>query len=157
MTFNLFLRSLCGLLYALLLGNCTSAKINSDELNKIKTMKPPSDQALVYIVRPEAFGAAITFDVTCDDMRIGATRGKNFLYILLPPGPHSFMTNAENKSYFLLATEPGETYFLRQDVKTGKNYARCIWKILENETEGRNALSKCKLAADCVAYASKKQ
>lgn len=152
------LRLCCGLIPVLLLASCISAKISNTELHQIKTMKPAPDQALVYVVRPEGYwGAAILFEVTCDNKLLGSTRGKNFLYVQLPPGPHRFVTTAENKSEFLLTAVAGKTYFLKQEVKMGGIYARSSWKQLESETEGRNVLGKCKLAADCVGCAGKKQ
>ena len=111
----------------------------------IKFMNPPEGKSLVYIVRPSVIGFAINFTVTCDDITIGKTKGKNFLYAILNPGPHVFVSKGENSSELHLILEVGKTYFIEQKVRMGLLYARNKIQLI-NEKEGRNKLDKCNLS-----------
>lgn len=131
--------------------SCSTTKMVTEDLQTIKTISPDSGKALVYIVRPSVVGSAITFGVTCNDVHIGATNGKRFIYAFLDPGTHTFISKAENKSELFLKVEPGETYFINQKAKMGLLFARVGMEAVDEKT-GRSLLSKCKLSGDCPAH-----
>ncbi len=133
--------------------SCSTTKIASSDLQQLKNQKPADGKALVYFVRPNAFGGAIGFKVSCDGNHIGTTTGKRFIYTQLEPGTHSFLSKAENKAELYLEVEAGETYFIEQKVKMGIAIARNQLERL-SDAEGRAALRKCKLSGDCPAYKS---
>lgn len=110
--------------------------------------------ALVYVVRPSGFGAAIRMRVTCDGISIGSTNGKRYIYSFVKPGKREFISKAENKDELVLMVEAGKTYFFEQKVQMGIVAARNQLERLD-ETDGRNKLAKCKLAGDCPAYTVK--
>jgi len=110
----------------------------------VKQTIPPQGKALVYVVRPNRAGGIIKFKFHVDGKYIGTTRARQFLYSILNPGPHLFMSKAENRSEMQLNLEAGKTYFLKQKIKIGGLKARNEL-IQLNESEGREMLQKCKL------------
>lgn len=133
---------------ALIMGGCATVGKMPVEMDlKIKEMKSPEGKALVYIVRPSSFGFAIKMTVTCDGEYVGTTAGKRYIYTVLSPGNHLFVSKAENKSELSIVLEEGKTYYLEQQVKMGLIKARNKLVRLD-EVEGRNKLSKCSLSDD---------
>ena len=110
----------------------------------VKQTIPPQGKALVYVVRPNRAGGLIKFKLHVDGIHVGTTKARQFLYSILNPGPHLFMSKAENRSEMQLNLEAGKTYFLKQKIKLGGIKARNEL-ILVNEIEGREMLEKCKL------------
>lgn len=143
----------CFIILSAAICSCSTAKIASTDLNHIKTLSPDSGKALVYVVRPSIVGSAITFGVKCNDMPIGSTNGKRFIYTFLEPGTHIFTSKAENVSDLFLKVESGRTYFINQKPKWGTLFSRVQLEKLDEKT-GRSYLSKCKLSGDCLAYKS---
>jgi hypothetical protein len=109
-----------------------------------KTLQPPADKALVYVVRPSRMAFGVKMKFFCDEQLIGKTRAKQFLYMLLDPGEHHFLSKSENKSKLDLTLEAGKTYYLQQKVRFGILFARTKLALID-EAHGRVALYKCKL------------
>ena len=146
-------------LTATVICGCSTARISSDNLKNIKELQPPNGKALVYFVRPEFYGFAVSFRVTCDNKPIGTLSGKRFIYTILDPGLHTFRGKTgdvvNNQSELSLNTQPNQTYFVHDMVQTGVLMAQ-NQLILLDEISGRKALKKCKLSGDCstcLAYA----
>lgn len=136
----------------LVLTACSTAKIaDPAEDQRLRTMTPPEDMALVYFVRPSSLGSAIKMGVTCDGTLIGSTHGKRYIFATVKPGKREFVSTAENKDDLVLVLEAGKTYFIEQQVKMGIIAARNRLERLE-EAEGQQKLAKCKLSGDCLAY-----
>jgi len=110
----------------------------------VKQTIPPQGKALVYVVRPNRAGGIIKFKFHVDGKHVGTTKSRQFLYSILNPGPHLFMSKAENRSEMQLNLEAGKTYFIKQKIKIGGLKAR-NQLIQVNEREGREMLQKCKL------------
>jgi hypothetical protein len=136
-----------------ILLSCSTAKISTVELDKVKMLQPPSDKALVYFVRPSSIGTAIKFGVSCDGKELGSTKGKRFIYAIVDTGMHTFVCTAENKSELILKTEAGKIYFIEQQVKMGIVAARTKLVRLD-EVSGRKKLEVCKLSGSCPACSS---
>lgn len=134
---------------------CSTAKIaGPEEDQRLRTLTPQPDMALVYVVRPAGVGGAIRMPVTCDGTPIGSTNGKRYIYAFVKPGKREFISKAENKDELVLVIEAGKTYFFEQKVQMGFIMARNQLERLD-ETQGRKKLAKCKLAGDCPAYTVK--
>jgi hypothetical protein len=136
------------LLLAAILSGCAAAKISSDNLAAIKTMQPPAGKALLYVVRPQTYGLALHFTVLCDDKKIGELSAKRFIYIVLDPGTHHFVTHAANTSEITVTVEAGQTYFIQQQVVMGAFYAENHFLTL-SDLDGRKKLNKCELSPVC--------
>lgn len=137
-------------LTALLMGCSATGKAPPELDLQAKELAPPPGTALVYIVRPSKMGMAIKMKVYCDGKYLGATGGGRFIYAILEPGSHIFMSKAENESELPIVLEPDQTYFLEQKVKMGILKARNNLARLGDE-EGLDKLYKCTLSTDLAA------
>lgn len=112
-----------------------------------KGLTPAEGKALVYILRPTAFGALIRMTVKCDTVPIGSTKANNYIYAMLDPGPHTLISHSENTFKLDITLEAGKTYYIKQQVKMGIAIAETGLVIID-EQEGQKYLKKCKLAKD---------
>lgn len=147
-----FAFSIFSILIYIFLG-CSTTKMASRDLESLKTQTPPPNKALVYVVRPSSYGYAVSMSVSCNNMDLGSTSGKRFIYAFLDTGLYRFVSKAENKAELFLKVEAGKTYFIEQKIKMGLMLARCNMENL-NESVGRKKLAICKLSGDCSAYVS---
>jgi hypothetical protein len=157
---NTFLPKIWGIIAAfalLFLLSCTSTQLASGESDKLKNMSAPADMSLVYVLRPSSYGGVVRMELTCDGNNIGSTQGKQFIYTLVPPGKHEFISKSENKDALTLITEAGKTYFIEQKVSTGWVMARTELVRVMDDAKGRQKLGKCKLSSSCPAYTPPKQ
>jgi len=111
----------------------------------LSTLDVPEGQSLIYVIRPSIAGSAVNMPVSIDDIRMGSTHGKRFLYAFVAPGKHQLRGMAETEHVLTLTTEPGQTYFVKQKVKMGVLYARNKMVLLE-KTKGIQQITGCKLA-----------
>ena len=134
--------------FALAIAGCSAVGQMPPEMDmKAKEMGPLEGKALVYILRPATFGTAIKMEVTCDGINIGSTGGGRYIYSILEPGSHVFISKAENKSELPIILEAGKVYYLEQKVKMWILKARNNLERLDDQ-EGRDKLLKCKLSND---------
>ena len=113
--------------------------------NQHPTPEPPSDKALVYVIRPTMMGNKIQTKLGVDGQWVGANRGNNYFFLTLEPGEHNFCSQAENRSAVALRVEPGKTYYLQQKIRMGFMKARTSLAVLD-EAEGKKGLAKCHLS-----------
>jgi hypothetical protein len=57
---------------------------------RIKTLRPPRDKALIYVIRPEQVFKNFTTQITCDGGFVGYTKSGMYLALLADPGLHIF-------------------------------------------------------------------
>lgn len=142
---------MCLCLFGLLITSCGTVRTLPEMESKItgavalSTLDVPEGQSLVYVLRPSVVGSAINMPVTIDDIRMGSTHGKRFLYAFVPAGKHTLRGMAETEHELKITTEPGQTYFVKQKVKLGVLYARNKLALLE-KVDGINQITGCKLA-----------
>lgn len=154
-TQSIFYKFLLLTALAVCLGACSTAKLaNPEDDQRLRTMTPPSDMALLYIVRPSAVGSVVRMPVSCDGQSIGSTKGKRYIYALVRPGKHELVSKAENEDNVTVILEAGKTYFFEQQPQMGLVMARNQLERLDDAT-GRKKLAKCKLSGDCPAYVAK--
>lgn len=106
------------------------------------TPEPPSDKALVYVLRPTMLGNKIQSKLAADGQWVGVNRGHNYFFLTLDPGPHFFCSKAENRSVLAVSLEAGKTYYLEQKIKMGFMKARNKLALLP-DGEGTAKLAKC--------------
>jgi hypothetical protein len=139
---------LAALLGLLILTGCAAVgKAPVEKDLEAKKLAPPEGKALVYIVRPSSMGMAIKMEVTCDGKYLGATGGGRFIYAILDPGSHVFVSKAENKSELPIVLEANKTYYLEQKIKMGIIKARNNLERIE-DAEGKDKLNRSSLSAD---------
>ncbi len=114
-----------------------------------KSLSPVQGKAIVYLLRPTDFGAIVKMNIDCDDIHIGSTTAERYVYTLVNPGTHVFVSKSENHSSLSITVEAGKIYYIKQQVKMGIFFAETKLKLLD-DTEGKKYLSKCKLSKDNV-------
>ena len=107
-------------------------------------LAPPSDRALVYLYRSEAFGGAVKMSVLIDGVFSGETVPHAYMLWEVAPGRHVITSKAENDEQLELNAEPGRAYFVWQEVKMGLMMARSRLHLVP-EPEGRGELANCRL------------
>ncbi|HLW83017.1 MAG TPA: DUF2846 domain-containing protein [Candidatus Acidoferrales bacterium] len=103
----------------------------------------PAGKALVYVVRPTHFGAAIQTKLSMDGKWMGVNMANSYFVFLADPGEHKFCSQSENASRLSLTLEAGKTYFLQQHIRSGFFKAENELTQLDDK-HGHEALDKCK-------------
>jgi len=143
MTTNRFLRNpLFATAFFCCLFSCTTTKLSLEEAQRLQSMSAPNEMALVYFVRPNKFAPTQRMRITCDGAKIGSTQGKQYIYTIVKPGKHDFVSKAENKAMLSIVAEAGKIYFIEQVPKPGILKARNELEGLVEEV-GREKLAKC--------------
>jgi hypothetical protein len=109
-----------------------------------QTLPPqPPDKALIYVVRPTHYGAAMQTKLAVDRKWMGVNRVNSYFYFTLSPGPHYFCSELKNTSPSLLSlvVDGGKTYYLQQKIGMDGNFLRLL-----DEEEGKKSLAKCRLS-----------
>jgi hypothetical protein len=134
-----------------LLTSCSAVQKATTEADAgAKTLSPPADKALVYVVRPNFLGTAIRFKVSIDGKYVGTTGGQRYIYTLQDPGLHKIASKAENLAELEIEFAAGQVYYIEQIPRMGIIMARNKLVLLDEAT-GREKLNQCTLSADNVA------
>ena len=104
---------------------------------------PPSDEALVYVVRPTVFGSWDQSKLSIDRKWVGVNQYKTYFVVAVAPGAHDLCSQIENASRLTVTLEAGKTYYFQQHIYAGAWRAQNELSQL-TEAEGRAALKKCK-------------
>jgi hypothetical protein len=137
--------AVAAIVIACLVSGCASVnKAGRDASTQAKTFSPITDKAVVYIYRDEILGAAIKLPVTVDGVVVGETGPKSFLQLALPPGPHTITSMGEKNSSLSLDTQPGQTYYVWQEVKVGMWAARSMLHKVDT-SKGQDGVRECDL------------
>jgi len=102
-----------------------------------------ADKALVYVVRPAGFGAAVKSFFFCDDEVLGINQGSSYFFAPIAPGKRVFWSNSETVVPLELNVEAGQVYYIQQHVDLDTLHARTRLELLDDAT-GREALAQCR-------------
>jgi hypothetical protein len=103
-----------GASFVLALAACVTAALASDKYvvhddkSMDDTRKPAPGKALVYFVRTQMVGAAISVQLVADKKPLGWTRSRTFVVYEGDPGKHEFVSISEGGA-LLDAELPGST------------------------------------------------
>ena len=103
------------------------------------TPEPPSDKAMIYVLRTTIIGYKIASKLAVDGEWKGVNRGRSYFFFTVDPGEHYFCSESENQDYLAVKVEAGKTYFLQQKVEAGVWKARTNLEIM-SEADGRKRL-----------------
>lgn len=119
--------------------------MSADIDSKVKNLQPPSDKALVYVVRPTYLGKPFGGEITANGEYVGTTQGGIYVYAVLNPDTYTFeVTGHDNKSQVEVSFEAGKTYYIHQGVYPG--IFKGITKLrLVSDEEGKKALDECQI------------
>ena len=125
----------------------SSILLAQDASDKAKTLTPKSDKSLVYVLRPSGIAFAVRFPVVVDGKAIATLGVRDFGFINLDPGKHTFkVVNGTSKATLLdLNTELGKVYYLIVEPKMSAVTARGVLKPVK-DGQGIKYLKKCGLA-----------
>jgi len=133
------------------IGCSAVGKMAKDVDMEVKQMQPPPGKGLVYVVRPSVtFGFmrnSISMEVFCDNIHVGTTGGGRYVYCTPDPGPHVFITKAENRSELPIVIEEEQIYYLEQEYRMGLFSTR-VELLRLSDSKGRKKLMKCSLSSD---------
>lgn len=101
------------------------------------------DKALVYVVRPADFGAAVKSFFFCDDDALGINMAGTYFFAPLLPGRHVFWSDADDVKMLELNVEAGQVYYIEQHVDPGAIPARTRLEFLDDMT-GKETLARCR-------------
>ena len=130
--------------FTILLGlfsGCAStkqfAKLPVDDTNK--------DLAKIYVIRPSNYAFSVKVKIYENDNLVGKIGPKSYLYWEVDPanGNVEIMSKAENKDAITISPKVGETYYIKQKMKTGILKARTEITLL-SETEAKELLPDLK-------------
>jgi hypothetical protein len=102
-------------------------------------LAPKKGLTRVFVVRPDAIGTLIRFNVFLDSenapaAEMGWTRGSQHIYFYLEPGPHKIYSHAENTAAIDINAHPDETLFIKQEANMGFIMARNSIYLLDDVT-----------------------
>jgi len=116
---------------------------SADEDTKAKSFAVPKNKSWIYVYRDELHGTEIPQAVALNGELAGQTGPRTYFMWEVDPGGHEVSSIAKNTSTLKLNTEPGKTYFLRQEVKFGLGKARTQLQQVGEHT-GRKGVGECK-------------
>jgi hypothetical protein len=96
---------------------------------------PLPDKALVYFMRPSAYGFAVNFQIWDGDHFIGLSQAKSYFAYPCDPGTHLFLGIAENKVALEADVEAGKKYYVGTNVRTGVWKARVLFTPVTRGSE----------------------
>lgn len=129
-----------------LFAGCASVPMGDAQQNQaLKEFKVAPDKSAIYVYRNETFGAAVRMDVSVDDMVLGKTAAKTYLYKEVAPGKHTVTSSAENTDTVEVDVKPGAIAYIWQEVKMGFMYARTKLHIVSEE-QGKKGVQETDLA-----------
>lgn len=130
---------------ALLVTGCASVPMAPASADATaKTFKADSKKANVYIYRNESMGGAVKMPVLLDNVSIGDTASKTYIFRQVDPGTHVITSKTEKDATLSIDTKAGKNYFVWQEVKMGAFAARSALHLVD-EAKGKAAVAECKL------------
>ena len=133
---------LLALVAAFAIFGCASVPVTAPELDAdAKAFRPVAGMSAIYLFRDENLGAASPITVSLDDQVAGQTAAWTYLRWIVPPGRHRITSYAGNIASLEIVTEPGELYFVRQDVKLGFPHPYAQLRVVDPERGQRGVLA----------------
>ena len=121
---------------------CASVPLTAPELDAdAKAFRPVAGMSAIYLFRDENLGAASPITVSLDDQVAGQTAAWTYLRWIVPPGRHRITSYSGNIMSLEIVTEPGELYFVRQDVKLGFPDPQAELRVVDPERGRKGVLA----------------
>ena len=109
-----------------------------------KSFAVTQGKANIYLYRNENLGGAVAMKVSLNGKEAGATGRATYFLWEVDPGIYQITSESENTSNVRIVAEPGESYYVWQEVKWGLVVARNALHVVDDET-GRRGVSECAL------------
>lgn len=135
-------KSLSLIALALFLTGCASS---TQYVKSLDSTQYNTEMAKIYVLRPSAFGSAITMKIYQDDKIIGKLGPGSYLSWEVDPskGAINVISKSENKDMVTIIPQGGKTYYLKQKIHMGIVIARTELELIGAE-EANQILEKLK-------------
>ena len=128
---------------ALFVTGCASVPMAPPEKDSAaKSFKTSPGMANIYVYRNETLGAALTMPVTLDNVPVGETASKTYIYRQVAPGKH--VLTSQGKSTLTVNAQAGNNYFVWQEVKMGMVSGGSELQLVDAE-KGQAGVAECTL------------
>jgi PBP1b-binding outer membrane lipoprotein LpoB len=135
--------SILSIAAALLISGCASVPMASPEADaSAKAFQIDPSKAGIYIYRNEIMGAAIKMPVLLNNVSVGSTTAKTYIFHQVDPGTH--VITSQSDVTLSLDVQAGSNYFVWQEVKMGALSARSQLHLVDEAT-GKAGVAGCKL------------
>ena len=138
--------------FMVLLASCANQvkTASSDRNVKAKSLMPPKDKALIFVMRPTILGKPFAHEISLDGKKIGSTCGYYYVYTFASPGKHKLTASADNTGELEITVEGGKIYYVEQSVypmvwKGGVSLSLC------GQADCKKKLDECELSDDNLA------
>jgi len=134
-------------LFSLLTGCATVQMASKDQDVALKEFqKPAANKAGLYVYRNSFAGQALKKNVYLDDVLLGETANKVYLYKEIEPGQHQLSTESEfSENTISFYADAGNNYFVEQYIKMGVFVGGANVRMVTEE-EGMKNVRECNLA-----------
>jgi hypothetical protein len=109
-----------------------------------KAFQTDPSKAGIYIYRNEIMGAAVKMPVLLNNVSVGDTTSKTYIFRQVDPGTHVITSKTEKDVTLSLDAQAGNNYFVWQEVKMGAFAARSQLHLVDEAT-GKAGVAQCKL------------
>lgn len=106
-----------------------------DDMKMDPSRRPAPGKALVYFVRTQVFGAAISVQLVADKKPLGWTRAKTFVIYEGDPGKHEFASISEGGALLEADLLPDKIYYVQLAIHMGGFRARSHFEVIRPGSE----------------------
>jgi len=129
----------------LFLTACASVPMATPEADTAaKAYKTNPAKANLYIYRNESMGAAVKMPILLDNVSVGDTAAKTYIFRQIDPGTHVITSKTENDASLSVDAKAGANLFVWQEVKMGAFSARSQLHLVDEST-GKSGVEESKL------------
>lgn len=115
-----------------------------DDQKMDDSRRPAPGKALVYFVRTQVAGAAISVQLVADRKALGWTRSKTFVVFEGDPGKHEFASISEGGALLDADLLPDRIYYVQVAIHMGALRARSHFEVIRPGSEARKEFMKRK-------------
>ena len=131
------MKKIIAILSLILLFGCaaTTQYVQRTDTNNDLNSNTKEYLAQIYVLRPSAYGSAITYKIYQGEKFIGELGPRSYLTWQVDPaeGPIDVISKMENYAILPITPEAGKTYYIKQKVKMGWVMARTELELLTEE------------------------
>jgi hypothetical protein len=103
------------------------------------------DLANLYVYRASSFGTAVKFPVTVDGRMLGELPGATYLFVRVPPGPHTVGVVAQTDKSQAFTAEVGRNHYVKVTPVLGFLQAAANLTLMTDEKEAQEDVRGCAL------------
>ncbi len=110
-----------------------------------KSFSTQSDLANLYVYRASSFGTAVKYPVTVDGKMLGELPGATYIFVRVPPGPHTVGVVAQTNKTQPFTAEAGRNHYVKVTPAMGFLQAAANLTLMTDEKEAQDDVKTCAL------------